>query len=572
MPQVPVYDTPQVQATAQPVTRFDAPDLPDVASKQMQQQGTAMLQAGSVAMRIADKIQADRDEAVTKEMDNALADRFRVALYDKDVGYLAKVGKDAVNGKADAIKGLQDVTREVESGLENDMQRQMFKQVAARRMREAFSTVDVHAIKHQAVWNEGETVARIKSSAADAVANSSGWNQPGSLYAVSKATALAEVDSLAKLRGYDTAQTEQLRAETLAGLHTNVLTNMVSLGQTKAAREYLDTAAPELMKGAPDKIDNLRSLVKQAGIKDESITLSMGLKGGLNDQLDSLKTMFEKGEINGEVYDATRTRVEHNWQLRKAQQAEGEKALLGNSYDWVLKNPGKDIMDMPPAMYNALKNTGHLAPLVSFARTAGKPVTDDEVYYGLRQMAGEDPAKFVDIDLLKSRSKLSPNDWQELVKLQTAISKGDGKAMQMEKVAGMAVKSIKADIQAAGIDLSPKEGTPQAKETAKFMASLYSSLDEAQQKKGSALTMQEARSIGMGMLREGWLQGSGIFFDTKIRRYQMTSEQQAKPFVSVRYADIPPAVRSQILADVPNANKEEVERIYQRAIDAGKVK
>ena len=76
-----------------------------------------------------------------------------------------------------------------------------------------------------------------------------------------------------------------------------------------------------------------------------------------------------------------------DWHIRKSQQAEGEKALVGSAFDWVLKNPGKTVLDMPPAMYSGLKNSGHLAQLASFARVEGKPEGDPAVYYRLRQQA-----------------------------------------------------------------------------------------------------------------------------------------------------------------------------------------
>lgn len=562
MPSVPTYDNFQAQQSAQPMAAFDAPALPDVAGRQMQEMGKAQLHAGAVLQKIQDNC----DDAAAKEADNALADRLRVSLYDKDNGYLTRVGKDAVTNYSGAMSALTDTAKEIEQTLGNDTQRALFRQQAARRTQNAMLQIDAHAAQQTRVWKDGETVARIKGSIADAVANSAGYAEQGGAFQTAKATAIAEVDDLASLRGYDTAQTEQLRASTLADLHGTVLTNMVSLGQTKTARDYLEAAAPEIAKGAPDKLDNLRNLVKQAGIKDESLTLSMEVGGDPRAATKRLDEMFTAGKISADVRDATVQRVEHNWQMRKAQQAEGEKALLGNAYDWRIKNPDKSILDMPPTMYQALKATGHLASIANFSPNQG---TDASAYYGLRRMAAEEPEAFAQLDLLKSRHLVGTSDWNRLVELQTSIGKGDAKAMQMERVVGGAVKSIKADMLAAGIDLTPKEGTSQAQDTAKFMSSLYQSLDEAQKAKGAPLQPAEARKIGLDLLREGWVQGSGIFFDDKARRYRLTDEQKAKPFVTVRYGDIPPDVRSAIQRDVPGASAAEIERIYQRSLDRG---
>lgn len=574
MPTVPTYDNFQAAPNTLPQTRLvppkaqqlpDLPTMPDVAGQQAQQMGRAMLQAGSALRLMA----LETDEAATKEYDNELAEGIREILHSPETGYLNTLGKGAVSGREAVIKALAEARQKIEEKVTTPGQRAMWTGVANRRMQSALQQIDVHASQQIKVYNEGQTVARIKGSVADGVANWTTWQQPGSPFATAKATAMQEFEQLAAMRGYGDDQKKQGRIEVLTGMHSDVLNNMVSLGQTKQAKDYLAANVKDI---SPDKLDNLRTLVAQAGIKDESLNLSMALKGGLQEQVKTLDTMFKDGKITAEVRDATAQRVEHNWSVRKAQQAEGEKNLMGSAYDWILKNPGQSVLDMPPAMYNGLKNTGHLASVASFQRANGKPETDDTVYYGLRQMAASEPEAFAQLDLLKSRSQLAPHDWQRLVELQSGISKGDAKAMQMERVVAGTVKSIRADIAAAGIDLTPKEGSTQAKETAKFMSELHRSLDAAQQQKGGPIPADEARRIGLGLLRDGWVQGSGLFWDTQVKRYQLTDEQRAKPFVNTRYSDIPLDLRRQIERDIPNASKEEVERAYQRALDAGRIR
>ena len=594
MPTVPIYDTPRVDQTALPSQQFAAPDMPDVAGKQTQQLGQAMSGLGAVGMKIADQLQAERDDAQTKALDNALADRMRMILHNKDTGYLSQVGQQAANGRDATADALAKARDEISGGLENDVQRKMYSRVANARMQSALLQVDTHAAQQTRVWHDGESVARFKSNLADMVANSAGWNQKDAngkttgAYNMARATAVGELEGLAAMRGLSGDGAKMFVAENMAKAYAGVLTNMVSLGQSKTARDYLEQVAPEIAKGAPDQLDNLRTLVKQAGVKDESLTLSGQLKGGLNEQVGALKGMFDKGEITADVYDATRQRVEHNWQMRKAQQAEGEKALMGNAYDWVLKNPGKDILDMPAGMYNSLKNTGHLASLATFARTSGKPITDDATYYGLRRMAMEDPPAFVDRDLMKSRHLLSQSDWQALVQLQTSIGKGEAKAMESQRVLKATLSQIKAEVAAIGIDMTPKEGSPQAQETARFTNALTRALDDATRSKGSPLTPDESRRIGMSMVREGVEQGSGIFGigQTKKRGYQIATDPSIKPganFVAANFDSIPQKIRQGLLDEImartgkryqanriPDSIQQEIERAYTAGIEKGR--
>ncbi len=436
MPTVPIIDLPQVNPTAEPQSRFDAPQQPEIAGKQMQQMGDAWLKAGVAARTIADRIQADKDDAATKEMDNKLSDQLRVILHSPEGGYLNRVGKSAVEGRDGITEAIRKARETVETSTDDPFQRAMFKSVADRRIQSALLQVDSHASHQTKVWHEGESIARMKSSAADAIANSAGWKTDGSLYASAKATALSEVDALADLRGYDSAQREQLKAETLAGIHTAVLSNMVSLGQAKTAREYLESAAPEIAKGAPDKLDNLRNLVKTAGVKEEAIGLSQSLKGGLQQQIKSLDGMVSKGSITPEVYDDARRRVEHNWQLRKTMENEGNKSAMGAFQDWILKNPGKSIQDAPTQLYTWAKGQGHLASLDAFAQREGRPAerqTELKTRGALLDMATNNPEAFItefrDNGFL-TRTDLGANGIREMQNIAADIMRNGGKYKQ----------------------------------------------------------------------------------------------------------------------------------------------
>lgn len=120
--------------------------------------------------------------------------------------------------------------------------------------------------------------------------------------------------------------------------------------------------------------------IQDARTTSQSTTLALTLrdKGGLNAQLATLDTMFKSGQITAEVRDNTRQRLEHDFQVKKAMQAEGEKAVIGSATDWFVQHPGASILDFQkanPKAYNALKNSGHLSGIVSFAR--GNKVDND---------------------------------------------------------------------------------------------------------------------------------------------------------------------------------------------------
>lgn len=524
--------------------------------------------AGAVAMGIEQQIQVEIDEARVKEADNALAEELRTLQHDPDGGYLNAQGRDAIDRRKGTGEAIRKLGQQYAQGFETPAQRAMFTQIAQRRIQSALDQVEVHAARQSRVYATTQAESRAANQVPDMVSN---WADPAR-FSQARATGLAEIDALAALNGIDGEAKQAIRSEYLTKAHTQVLDHIISLDRPTDARAYFERFQGEI---DATRHDAIRKALQQVSVKSDSLSLAMtisGTGGSLGEQLKALDGMFKGGKVSAEIYDATRQRVEHNWQVRKAQQAEYEKALVGQAQDWVLRNPSASVLDMPPGMYANLRNTGHLDRVSSFARSAGKPETDPTAYYGLRRMAAEEPEKFVGLNLLETRHLLSPSDWEEMVKVQTSISRGDAQELAKQRVVGDTVKRLRADILAAGIDLSPKEGSPQAGELATFMGSITRALDDAQRQKGAPLAPDEAMRIGREQLREGWMQGTGIIFRDKGRRYQAGG---SNAFIAAPYGQIPRNVRDEIEAELrargAPINTEEVERIYQRAIDAGRI-
>ena len=567
MPRVPTVDGPMTTPGGGYPTDFGArvamplPTASGVAGRQAVEMGQAMMQSGRQFGAIALDMQREVDEAQAKEFDNQFAEALRATLHDPEGGYLNAIGKDAVFGRQKAVEAIQATRKQIEDGITMPGQKSLWGPVADRRMQAALMQIDDHAARQIKVYNEGQTVARVKSAGADMQANWAGWKDPQGRYTEAKKTAEGEFAALAKLRGYSPEQQAQGLSETMAGFHVDIVRQMVSLGQNAQAKDYLAVHGQEIQRGAPDKMDDINKLLSTAGVKADSLTLSMQLKGGFNDKLKTLDAMFAKGEITAEVHDAAKERVTQDWHIRKSQQAEGEKALVGSAFDWVLKNPGKTVLDMPPAMYAGLKNTGHLAQLASFARVEGKPEGDPAVYYRLRQQAGQDPLNFSRADLMAERDKLSPQQWDHLVELQAGILKNDLKLMASEKIKQDTVQALSAEIAAAGIDMKadPKHKSA-AEKTAAFSASLVSAMDDEERRLGRALNLEEGKAVARAMLKtvvtsEGW-------FDTKAPAWKAMGYQ---------YQDIPDKSRSEIIKQFHEKygrapTQPEVVRNWQQAV------
>lgn len=379
MPTVPTYDLPTQELAAGSMNAFAAPGapqtMPDIAGKQLQEGGAAMLKAGMVMKKVAEEIQYDIAEAGAKADANKYADKIRNITVD----YAKLNGKEAVDNRPKFAKMVDDAQQEILDEIKDPLQAQLFKNVAAARRNMALGQIDSHFLPQLKNYQIGESKATIDNFRNDAASVAGTWQQPNGQFAVFKGAYLKSVNDLAVVSGLtkiddkgnkvadtESPQYKQLVRASLTALHTDVINNFVAKDQDGMAAAYLKAHKGEI---DTDKLDELTKLVQVGGSKDTSLKLSMSLTGTLNEQLAKLESMYSKGEINATVYDMTRQRVEHNWNTQQAGRAQWEKGLIGSAQDWLLKNPSKSLTDMPTEMYNNLKNTGHLGSLQSFAKS-----------------------------------------------------------------------------------------------------------------------------------------------------------------------------------------------------------
>jgi hypothetical protein len=443
MPTVPVQDIPTVDLQAANVVPFQAPSVEpmrNAAPDQMQKFGQATVQAATAMNTIADRIQNELDDAATKEADNLLSDSLRTSIYDPEKGYLSTVGKPALDSRKATIDSMNEAKQKVEQTLTTDMQRKMFNQVANRRLQTAMTQVDSHAMQQAKVYNVAESKARATASVQDAVANANTWNmkdadgKPAGPYNLYKSTAISEMNSLADTMGMaaDSAQRKELVLAATTQIASEVVSGMVASDQAAQARDYLSNAikAKEIDS---TKVDQLQNLVKTAGVKDDSLRLSMTLKGGLNTQLATIDQMFKDGKISADVRDATVQRAEHNYTRMKTMENEGNKVAMGSFQEWIIKNPGKSIVDAPANLYNWAKNQGQLAGLDGFAKREGAPSErrkELEVRGILMDLAVNDPTQFVkefkDTGFV-NRLDLGTNGIKEMQNMAVSIVQNNGK-------------------------------------------------------------------------------------------------------------------------------------------------
>jgi hypothetical protein len=397
MPTVPIYDNLQVGQTQLPGNRFSmgAPDTTGI--QQQARMGEAIQGAGSMIGKI---MIAEQEKADKVRIDAAATEAYKAAT-DIMVQGQQRLGEDALLPDADGLgladgglKAFQLTTDKIRGGLGNDRQRAMFDQALGGMQRSIYGKLTEHQAKQQQVF----TVATAESQGA--AADERGalyYNDPAEVERA-KAIKMDAVRTKLAASGIHDENSPIYKQGMLEGssqFHGGVIDGMVANDQFAAANEYYKANSTEMTDKT--RVAALK-LIEGAGIKDESLRLSMTLTGSEKEQKRVLGEMFKEGKITAGVHDATVARVEHDFAQLEHDRNENNKAAMGAVQDWIINNPGKPITDLPNNLYAWAKSEGHLAALDGFATRSGRPVnqaTALAIRGGMMETAIRDPEAFI---------------------------------------------------------------------------------------------------------------------------------------------------------------------------------
>lgn len=573
MPRVPQYDGQQVRSA--PLRGGMQGDLATgQIARSTQQLGGAIGALGEVAERAAVRDDADaafRAETAIKsgwlQFDSELRKRSRgenaKGYVDEVDQWWSKAGeqhREALSPRAQAL-----VSRSLSA---------MRQQSLASAMNFREGELDRAQVE---AW-QGAKETSISAAAADPATAG-----------VGRATVLERNAQQAALKGWSR---EQLDAENLRDttkLHLNVV-NALLTDQPEAAKAYFDANIGEIdgsthknaIKFITDAVEDKQATARGTEIAAMPVDKQAAALAEIKDT--TLQTKVRK-VVREQLQDqevasalsAKRTTKQAWAQLMERGSIGKIDPVLRNALRREAPEEERQMLDWAEARYRRAKSDAE----------GRKPEGDDETFYGLVRMATdpETAHAFADYDLMKAKPYLSTSNFNKLVTMQAGISRADAKAMGEAKVIGDTMKLLRGELAAAGIDTSPKEGSKEAKTFAAFMGALSSELMTAQATAKAPLKPEEARLIGMNLLRAQVEQGSGVFglFANERRGFEIPADEQSK-FVVKTYRDIPADARRVLDAEVmkrkgrsiygapdqlTTQEQAEVERAYTRGVRAG---
>ena len=543
--------------------------------------------AGLAVARVGEAYSREADAQAVFEARRKLDEWERAAIYDPKAGAINKLGKDALDLPEKMPAQFDEFAGKVAGELTTTRQKQAFQEMAQSRRGQVLDWTNRHALQQREVYEKGQFEADLSSMRERAAMFA---DDPAKV-AGELATSTTRIVGYMRGKGLSEEQTQAAIREQASRTHAAVLESMIQGEKWDKAGAYLADNRSAVDAGVAAKA---AAAIKTGAVRlnaqsfgDEAVAKGMTLQ----DALTEARTRFsgkEEDEALREVKERfTESEVLRSREVKRVSDTAWTEVMQSGR---VSPTTLATLRTTAPETERQIRDWQDAKARQAKADAKGDAVkTDMNVYMGLRYMA-MDPdtqGQFAGLDLRKSAPFIAPGDLKHLQEVQANIGKGDAKAMESQRVVKQTLGTIKAEIASAGIDMSPKEGTKQAKETAQFMGALTQALDSATAEKGKPLTNDEAKRIGMSMLREGVEQGSGVFgmFATKKRGYQIATDPSIAPgasFVAKRFGDIPQADRDALIRELypngaprspyssaPIVDEAAIERAYQRGIDRG---
>lgn len=211
MPKVPEYSNMQVADSGQPNVQVQAPSGPTagvIGADQQGRMGQALMGAGDAVGKIVADIQSEANITVAKDVDAQTTTAMSDAVHNPQTGYVAKLGKDSIEGYEATIENLQKIQRDALAQVTNPTVRKMVEPVINHRMQNAMDAVNRHAGQESRRYQIQTADSHALVNLRDAAQNFT--DDTGFAQAVGVSRGAAQ--SLAKLQGWD-ADTERLQAE-----------------------------------------------------------------------------------------------------------------------------------------------------------------------------------------------------------------------------------------------------------------------------------------------------------------------------------------------------------------------
>jgi hypothetical protein len=242
MPRVPSQFVPQVapqDGGTPPVQATEVVPMRSFAGEQQAQMGQAMTQLGNVTWRIGQIIQDEVNEAKIKESEVQLGNYANEILRGRD-GYFNTEGKLAEDRFPEFESALNESANKILDSLDNDMQKSMFRTLAARNLSNWKGAMADHRNRKVRDYNINSTIARADMYVDNAATELAERGRTGS-FDVTSSMAIKSIQDAMMLRGVPLGSPMMKEAEqnVWAGIANLAVRKMSESRMYERALDYL---------------------------------------------------------------------------------------------------------------------------------------------------------------------------------------------------------------------------------------------------------------------------------------------------------------------------------------------
>lgn len=509
--------------------------------------GQALAKLGTTLEGVAEEIRKENyrsDTLRAEDAFNKLRERQLDLTSGQSNGFVNKKGGDAANQPImeDYGKRFEGAAKEIEDGLGNDQQKQLFRRRASIAGLQFKQDLLNHVTREKDIYETGVYKGTLDLEYKNAVER---YQDPAGI-ALSLERMNNAISQEAARKGWAPEVAEATKRDALSKVHGGVIERMLANQDDISAQKYYEAnkaniAGPEAANLEKQlEIGSTRTLAQTFADQVQASNLSE------SEAIKKARTQFS-GKQEEAVVLAVRGRFQEQNLAKQAEQAQAADTA------WDLLAKTKRLDSIPPAVLNRMDGKVRLA-LEKEANdlATGKDIkTDPGTYYDLATILVKEPEKFQKLDLRQYFNKLDQGDREHFINLQRPANMADAATLSQQL-------SNMHDQMGWGSGDKEKKGV--------FDKAATQAIDDEQRKRGTKLTMKERQEVIDRMVLQGEVMtGKWYLPDANKQVFQIYGTEDAKNFMpEINDTDRKTIVASFKKKGVNKPSDEQIVNAYRR--------
>ena len=464
------------------------------------------------------------DNIASLEANSKLAEAETFLLSDPETGALNQRGKNALNLGESVNENFDKRAKEIEEGLTNDAQRQSFRRSLAARRDNVNRKIQGHISREKVKFDNEVTDSFIRNEANAAALN---FNDPDRVQQ-SIELQKAAVEDHADRNGLPAEAVKLRKLEVASNTHSNVITKMLSGGDSDRAEKYFKKNRKEF---TASDLATIEKDLATAGLRKKSQRVTDSIVESsvtLTEGLDKARQVQDP-RLRDETVKRVRQRFEEQSRARRIDDETNYRSVSD------LAKQVRSVDGIPPNQWNrlTLEQQNRMANHIRNLNRGLSPPKNSERYYDLINVASANPSSFMQKNLLEDQDKIDESQLSQLIKMQADMRNGKGAANRELK--GFETKNQVLENLLVEIDIDPraKRGTDKEK-TLIFRQALDERVLEFEEQNKRKPNNNEIRKLGKELQLEV-VTDRGLIYNTEKRIFLLDPEDRP----SIAFEEIP---------------------------------